>query len=345
MTSTCLKFLLAVLPACVAAAAGCESAASRTDGGPTANRLDMLRHVPAAEVYRQCKDSVVTLGFARKDAADPKTTHTEFGSGIIIHESGYVLTCCHILRHGGDGAAGIGGRDYPCRVVASDAKRDLAILKVDAGRPLSAIRLGYSRDLVVGEPIVTIGSPFGMGLSVTTGIVSALGRSTKSDFAFFPHMIQTSTPINPGTSGGPLLNSRSELVGVNATARLNANDIGFAIPVDLVRQALPEILDPEGRQGFLLGLTVATDGAATVKEVAKGSPAEAAGVRAGDAVLAVGKATVANGVEFYFALMDARGGQPLALRILRDGQTVDLTATPTKAAPKPAPKTEAKKAT
>jgi serine protease Do len=320
------------------ALAGCESAATRPEGGAAADRPDILRHMPAAEVYRKCKDSVVTLAFARKDAADPKTTHTEFGTGILIHEAGYILTNAHILRHGGNGAAGVQGRDHPCRVVAVDEKRDLAILKIDAGRPLAAVRLGYSRDLVVGEPIVTIGSPFGMGLAVTTGIVSALGRSTKSDFIFFRDMIQTSTPVNPGTSGGPLLSARGDLVGINTTAKMNANDIGFAIPVDRVRGALPEVLDPEGRQGFLLGLKVATDGPATVAEVAKGSPAEAAGAQAGDVVLGVGKAIVTNGVEFYFALMDVRGGEPLALRILRGGKTIDLTATPTKTQPKPPPK-------
>jgi len=309
--------------------------ASGCAGPAPADRTDPCAPMSAAEVYRQCKDSTVTLGFARKDAADPKTTHTEFGTGIIIHEAGYILANAHILRHGGTGAAGIAGRDVPCRVVAVDNKRDLAIFKADTGRPLRPIRLGYSRDLTVGEPIVTIGSPFGMGISVTVGVVSALGRSTKSDFTFFPDMIQTSTPINPGTSGGPLLNMRGELVGVNTTRKSEANDIGFAIPVDRVREALPEMLDPEGRGGFRLGLKAATDGPATVTAVAADSPAAAAGVRPGDVVLGVGREIVIGGLDFYFALLDVRGGEPLALRLLRGGRLLDVTLTPAKTDPKP----------
>jgi len=310
-----------LLIASAALAAGCAEPAQRAAPGAVAP-------MSVADVYRKCEASVVPLGFARKDPADPKTTHTEYGTGVIVHEAGYILTNAHILRHGGKGAAGIEGRDYPCRVVAADETRDLAILKVAAGRPLTPIQLGHSRDLVVGEPIITIGNPFGVGLSVTSGVVAALNRSTKSDYTFFASMIQTNTAINPGSSGGPLLNARGEMIGINTTSKTGANDFGYAIPVDRIREALPENLEPEGRLGLVLGLRVAADGPACVTDVAKGSPAEAAGVCAGDYVVGVGGAAVAGGIDYTFALMNCRAGEPLSLRLVRGGRTLDVAAKP-----------------
>jgi serine protease Do len=308
-------------------AAGCagaaENASPRAAAGPSA-----VAPTFAVDVYRKCEASVVTLGFARKDPADPKTTHTEYGTGVIVHEDGYILTNAHILRYGGDGAAGIHGRDYPCRIVAADKTRDLAILKVDAEQPLAPIQFGHSGTLAPGEPIVTIGSPFGYGLSVTTGVVAAVNRSTKSEYTNFPNMIQTNTASNPGSSGGPLLSVNGEMVGINTTSKTGANDLGYAIPVDLIREALPKILDPEGRLGFRLGLRVATDGPATVADVAKGSPAEAAGIRPEDVILGVGDKPVASGIDYCFALMSCRGGTAVTLRLMRAGKTVDATVTP-----------------
>jgi serine protease Do len=324
-------------------AAGCAGQAGGMDGAGRRERLEALRRTAASEVFEACKPSVVNIGVARKDAADPKTTHTEYGSGMVLTESGYVLTSAHIFRHGGNCAVGFtGGPEYPAHVVAKDDGRDLAVVKIEAkpgpGGPVrfKPVRLGRSRDLVVGERIVTLGSPFGMGLTVTEGIVSALGRSTKSDFTDFADMIQTAASNNPGGSGGPLLNVFGEVVGVNATWKTGANDIGFAIPIDRVRACMPAVLDPEGRGSFVLGMRVSTDGPAAVTAVAPGSPAEAAGVRVGDVVAAVGSVSVADGIEFYLALMDCRAGQALTLRLVREGKTVDVIVTLAKGEPRPA---------
>jgi S1-C subfamily serine protease len=334
-----------VLPMALMAlvAAGCAGTAGGMDGAGRRARLEAFRHTAASEIYAACKDSVVNIGVTRKDAADPKTTHTEFGSGMVLAESGYVLTSAHIFRRGGNCAVGFtGGPEYPAHVVAKDDGRDIAVLKIDAkpgpGGParFKPVRLGRSSDLIVGERIVTMGSPFGMGLTVTQGNVSALGRTTNSDFTKFPDMIQTAASNNPGGSGGPLLNVFGEVVGINATWQTGANDIGFAIPIDRVRAAMPEILDPEGRLSFVLGMRVSTDGPAAVTAVAAGSPAEAAGVRAGDVVAAVGPVAVTNGVEFYLALMDCRAGQALPLRLVREGKTIDMIVTLAKGEPRAA---------
>jgi S1-C subfamily serine protease len=316
-------------------AAGCAGPSEKAwPGADAAANPSAAAPMFAADVYRKCEPSVVPLGFARKDAADPKTTHTEYGTGVIVHEDGYILTNAHILRRGGDGAAGIRGRDYPCRIVAVDEMRDLAILKIDAEKPLAPIQFGRSSSLVPGEQIVTIGSPFGVGLSVTTGIVAAVNRSTMSEYTNYPNMIQTNTAINPGSSGGPLLSASGEMVGLNTTSKTGANDMGYAIPVDRVREALPEILDPERRLGFLLGLRVATEGPATVTDVAKGSPAEAAGVQAGDVVLGVGGKAVVGGIDYLFALMSCRGGEAVTLHLTRAGRTVDVAVTPAAVLPR-----------
>ena len=295
--------------------------------------LDMRRYTAAADVYRTCKDSVVCLGFRRKDPDKPDTYHTEQASGVVLHEAGYLLTNAHLLRHGGAGKAGFSDdREYPVRVVAVDESRDLAVLRLepDAGGALPRlvpIKLGHSGDLVVGEQVVALGNPSGIGLTVSMGIISALHRATKSDFTFFSDMIQTDASTSSGSSGGPLLNCLGELVGLNTTKQTKAENMEFAIPVDLLREALPEMLAPEGRFGFVLGVTVTSDAPATVAAVATGSPAEAAGVRAGDVLASVGAAEVRNGIDFCLALMDARPGQTLSLRLRRDGRPVEVSVT------------------
>ena len=358
-------------------AAGCGGPSTANDPSARRAALESLRHSAAAEVYRVCKNSVVNIGAARTEevkppdakppdtkppeakpgdvkppepkpdakpasapAAAPRVVH-EFASGFVFDEAGYILTNAHVLRHGGDVRVGFqGGKDYPARVVAFDESKDLAVFKIDPEGPLTTVTFGHSSELEVGEPVVAMGNPFGMGLSVSCGIVSAVGRSTKSDYTFFPDMVQTDAATNPGNSGGPLLNVFGEVVGINSTTKLGANSIGFAIPIDRIREALPGVLDPEGRQAMRIGMRVAVDGVPRVAEVAKGSPAEAAGVRAGDLVLEAGKKSVSGGIGFYLALLDAKADQPLALRLLRDGKPFDLTVKPARVEPRAPDKTE-----
>lgn len=246
MVSRMFRATIGLLTAWLAVA-GCGPVRPSAEADVRARQA--LRLTAASIVWRQCADSVVTLGMRRPNPDKPKEWLVEYGTGIIIDESGHILTNAHFLRHGGEGAAGVrGDKDYPFTVVASDKKRDLAVLKIDAGRPLKPIRMGASRNLAVGERIVMIGSPFGMGLTVTEGIVTALGRSTKSEFTDFRDMIQISASPNPGMSGGPVLNVFGELVGVNTTWRAGANDIGFAIPVERVREALAEMMSAAAKK-------------------------------------------------------------------------------------------------
>jgi len=331
---TCLSRLAYVLLALGASGppAGCEP--SRDAAAPAAPSYEMLRRTAVVEVYQACKESVVNIGYVRKDASDPKVKHTEFASGVVLHPAGFILTNAHLLRkHDGqtDGRLMVGFHEdgeYRARLVAFDEQRDLAILKIDAPRRLKPIRLGRSQGLMVGERVVTMGNPFGMGLTVAEGIVSAIGRSTHSDYTTYPDMIQTDATTNPGSSGGPLLNVSGEMVGLNTTKKLKADNIAFAMPVDRIRESLPDVLAVEARQGVAVGLEVASLGPAEVTTVRDGSPAQQAGVQVGDVVRRVGGEDVRNGLDVHLALVGAEGGKPLPVRVLRDGGFRALTLTP-----------------
>jgi len=310
-------------------AGGCEPAVDGASPADPSPSYEMLRRTAVVEVYQACKDSVVNIGCARQDPDDPHTTHTEYASGVVLHAAGYILTNAHLLRHGGKPVVGFqDDGEYPARVVAVDEQRDLAVLKIDPGRPLKPIRFGRSKGLLVGERVVTMGNPFGMGLTVAEGIVSAVGRSTKSDFTFFPDMIQTDATTNPGSSGGPLLNVLGEMVGLNTTKKRGADNIAFAIPVDRIRDALPEMLDAEARNGFVVGIDVAADGPAQVKAVRDGSPAAGVDLKPGDVIVRAGGYDVQKGLDYHLVLTGAEGGKPLELRVLRGGQFRTVTVTP-----------------
>lgn len=363
--------ILMLAAGCAAPASGPAAAA---DADARRARIEALRRTPAVEVYEAARDSVVTVAFSRTENAPPAdpsaarpssapsgpaaapsptgkpsaakhpaakppaagpVTKTENGSGVVIHEAGYVLTNAHILRHGGQGRVGFAdGTSHPVRVAAVDEGRDLAILKIAGDGRFKAVPLGHSGGLRVGEPVIAIGNPFQMGLTVAVGIVAALGRATKSDFTFFPEMIQTDAGTNIGNSGGPLLNVAGEVIGLNTTKKTEADNIGFAIPSDRIREALPAMLSPEARRGFTVGLTVAPGSPACVTAVAAGSPAEAAGLRVGDVVTGLGREAVRCGLDYVFALAEAQAGQAMALAALRDGRAMKATLTPAAAGPR-----------
>ena len=166
------------------------------------------------------------------------------GTGVILDGRGYILTNHHVV----DKVQGIevhlaDGTSYPARVVQHDEEMDLAMLKVDAGRPLPAIAIGTSADLMVGETVITIGNAFGYENTVSVGIVSALKRNvTLSDEQVYRNLIQTDACINPGNSGGPLINIDGELIGINVAVRAGAQGIGFALPIDDVKRVAAEMM-------------------------------------------------------------------------------------------------------
>ncbi len=317
---------LFVLLACALAAGSCATLSDRL-GSPS---RDALRHTALVDVFAACKDSVIRFTATRVEdkietGPDGKSTgkrlhvtQTQWGSGCILHEAGYILSNSHMLKFDGTRTAALyDGTTYPVRVIAVDEASDLTVLKIESARPLKPLRLGHSAGLMVGEPAITMGNPFGIGFTMDAGIISGVGRNIKTEYTLLTDMIQTDASINPGNSGGPLLDIHGELIGVCTSTKMGAENIGFAISIDRIRMVLRELLAPEARYGFVLGIQVAADGPARVTAVAKGSPAEAAGVRVGDVVAAVGGQPVRNQIGYLLALVERKAGQTLAIQLLR----------------------------
>jgi serine protease Do len=169
------------------------------------------------------------------------------GSGFIIHKDGYVVTNNHVIDRSTQITVELeDGRKLPAQLLSSDAEADLALLKISDPKPFPTITLGDSSDLMIGEPAIAIGNPFGFSHSVSTGIVSALHRDLKdvSNRESLANLIQTDAAINPGNSGGPLLNAYGQVIGINTAIRSDAQNIGFAIPINRLRDLIPELMNP-----------------------------------------------------------------------------------------------------
>ena len=240
------------------------------------------------------------------------------GTGVLIDPRGYILTNHHVV----DKVQGIvvqlfDGTSYPARVLQFDPVMDLAIIKIDADHSLAAIKVGTSSDLMVGETVITIGNAFGYENTVSVGIVSALHRDvTLSDDQVYRNLIQTDACINPGNSGGPLINVDGELIGINVAVRAGAQGIGFALPIDEVKQVATDMISSRrlvvdlARPGCRANSGSGAKRRIIVSEVQPGSPAEAAGFKAGDELVRVGDLAVANALDLERGMLDVRPGHP-----------------------------------
>jgi S1-C subfamily serine protease len=257
------------------------------------------------------------------------------GSGFIFTPDGFVLTNSHVV----DGASAIratlaDGRVSTAELVGSDPDTDLAVLRI--GAPLlSAAELGDSRELRPGQLVIAIGNPLGFQATVTAGVVSALGRSMRAASGrLIDAVIQTDAALNPGNSGGPLVNSRGEVVGINTAVIAGAQGICFAIPVSTARFVIPRLIrEGRVRRSYIgvSGQTVrlsprrvqvsrlASTGGVLVVEVERGSPAERAGLRPRDIIVSLAGATVASVDDLQRLLTDERIGREADLVVLRDG--------------------------
>lgn len=259
------------------------------------------------------------------------------GTGVIVDPRGYIVTNQHVVdKVQGIEVAWKDGSNsvtWPARLIQQDAKLDVAVLKVDAGRPLPSITIGTSSDLMVGEDVITIGNAFGYDGTVGNGIVGALGRDvTLADDQVYHNLIQTNAPINPGNSGGPLINRDGELVGINVATRAGAQGIGFALPIDDVKRSVAELMSTRRLSGTWHGLggvetPLGDTGqrALTLTDVPSGSPAELAGAQVGDRIVRIDNLAITNALDVERALLDARTGQRQELVVNRNGQDVTLS--------------------
>ncbi len=260
------------------------------------------------------------------------------GSGVIVDGDGHIVTNHHVIADADSVRVQLAdGRGAAATVVGRDPDTDLALLRIGL-RKLPTMPLGRSDQLRVGDVVLAIGNPIGLSQTVTQGIVSATGRG-QLGVATFENFIQTDAPINVGNSGGALINAAGELVGINTAVigkNLGVEGIGFAIPVNLVRGVLKEIIaqgrvvrgwigvvpeDIDDGQARQLGLA---RGGVVVTNLYVGSPAQAAGLRPGDIVLAVAGAEVGSAQEVLARVAQAAPGTKLALKVQRGREVAEL---------------------
>jgi putative serine protease PepD len=292
-----------------------------------------------AQVANAMADSVVTIS---SEVSDEMGSGEATGTGVVLTADGEILTNAHVVEGATTVKVRFAGETEPrsAQVLASDPGNDLALLKIEGVgfKPAVFAQVGSAR---VGDPVVAIGYALDLdgGPSVTSGIISALKRTIITDSGALNGLIQTDAPISSGNSGGPLVNLRGEVVGINtAVARSDAgsaaSNIGFSIAVDEivpVLEQLRSLANGEVREeGFLgVGLAERTDGGqgAIISSVQPDSPADKAGIREKDIVLSVDGEPIDGQVGLVAAIRDASPGQTVEIVILRNGQRLTLSAT------------------
>ncbi|MBB5367403.1 MULTISPECIES: DegQ family serine endoprotease [unclassified Janthinobacterium] len=263
------------------------------------------------------------------------------GSGFIVSADGIIMTNAHVVRDAREVTVKLNDRrEFRAKVLGTDLKTDIAVLKIDANH-LPVVPLGHSNDLKVGEWVLAIGSPYGFDSTVTAGVVSAKGRSLPDD-SNVP-FIQTDVAVNPGNSGGPLFNTRGEVVGINSQIYSQTGGfqgLSFAIPIDLAGRIKDQIVATgkashaklgvtvqEVNQGFADSFKLATPEGALVANVERGSPADKAGLKSGDVIRKMnGQRIIASG-DLPAMVGVALPGDKINLDVWRDGKIVTLSAT------------------
>jgi len=255
-------------------------------------------------------------------------TYAGSGSGVVVHQDGYIVTNYHVVAGASTikvSFARIPGQ-FDADLVSFQRTEDLALLRIRGGGDFPTVRLGTSSDLLEAERVVAIGNPYGQTHTVSKGIISGLHRDVRvpDQSLVFTDLIQTDASINFGNSGGPLLNIRGELIGINTAMNSQAENIGFAIPVDRVKDVLNDILFPQARKSWL-GFELASGGHLTVGKVWSEGPAAEAGICSGDQVLALGAREVSNPDEFLHASLELEPREQVEIRVRRGSRTETVT--------------------
>jgi Do/DeqQ family serine protease len=311
---------------------------------PTVVSIMAGRRSPQAQVR-----TLLDFLFRRRrqtDAILPEPGSTALGSGVIIDERGYVLTNYHVIRAYEALKVRLADRTVfegrKVKVIGTDEKTDLALLKLDTDTRLPAAKLGNSDSVKVGEWALAVGNPFGLSSSVTIGVVSAAGRSGL-EFPSAPSyqdFIQTDAAINPGNSGGPLFNARAEVIGITTAIRSPVQasvGIGFAIPINSARRVSAQLMARGKVTRSWLGVAVqpitpdlkealglaGTEGI-YVGEVTKGSPADKAGLKSEDIITKLDGTDVTSAEHFRTLIAETRPGTPVKLTVLRAGKEMLL---------------------
>jgi serine protease Do len=262
------------------------------------------------------------------------------GSGFIINPEGYIITNDHVIRDAESIQVKLSNESvHNARVIGHDAKTDIAVIKIDTREPLPTAVLADSDKLQVGQWAIAIGNPFGLDRTVTVGVVSATGRSNMG-IETYENFIQTDASINPGNSGGPLLNVHGEVIGINTAIVAAGQGIGFAIPVNMAKQIVSQLIKKGSVTRGWLGVSIqpVTEEAARslglkkargalVSEVMKGSPAAQGGLRQGDVITSFDGKEIKDSRQLQLVVAETPVGKQVAVELIRNGGTQRITLT------------------
>ncbi|MEE9259112.1 MAG: trypsin-like peptidase domain-containing protein [Nitrospinaceae bacterium] len=280
-----------------------------------------------------------------------RTTGFSLGSGFIINEQGYILTNAHVIQNATDIRVVLaeGKKEYPAKIIGVDRITDTALIKVEPSSLLTVLPLGDSDALKTGEMVLALGNPLGLQHTVTSGLVSAKERIAPNLNSNYADFIQTDSAINPGSSGGPLLNLYGEVVGINTAIIQKAQLIGFAVPINTIKEVMPMLVLGKSERGWFgakaapltpgdaveLGFPTESElEAALVLEVDKDSPAEKSGLKEKDIITRLNGQPLKSFPIFRRKLMGLVPGKTIKLTVFRDGENKEIEATLIK---KPAP--------
>lgn len=274
-----------------------------------------------------------------KDFFDPylerQPERSTLGSGVILDgKRGLIITNAHVIANAGTIKVTLQDeREFDAEIVGADPDFDLAVLRIQSKALLPEVKMGSSDDLMIGETVIAIGNPFGFSHTVTTGVISALDRSIRTDDRVFHQFIQIDASINPGNSGGPLLNINGELIGINTAIYAKAQGIGFAIPISKARKIISDLIQYGEVKQAWIGISVQEmdeklasylqvpgGKGIIVKSVEPESPAEKAGLKESDIILSIEKKTVDTISEYESLAMSLAAGDDLRVQLWRDGR-------------------------
>jgi len=261
---------------------------------------------------------------------------TSLGSGVIIDgKRGFILTNKHVILKSKTITVTLkDGREFTAQIVGADSDSDLAVLRISSPTALPDITMGDSGNLLIGETVIAIGNPFGFSNTVTTGVISAINRSIRTEDMVYHDFIQTDASINPGNSGGPLLNINGELVGINTAIYAKAQGIGFAIPINTAKRIVSDLIRYGEVIPAWIGITIqdidedlarylkasAVNGV-LVKKVEPAGPARKAGIREGDVLISINTSDIVSEKDFHRAMIALSPGEKIDITVWREGKT------------------------
>ena len=302
-------------------------------------------------IFKKASPAVVNISIAQTDALAAKSqvedqpkSFTGFGTGFIIHPSGYVVTNHHVVERAKAIVATLSDqRQLDARLIGMDESTDLAVLKLESPAPFPVIPLASDDSVEIGDWTIAIGNPFGLNSSMTVGILSSKGRREINDDRrkrIYDYFLQTDAAINPGNSGGPLINLRGEVIGINTAIKTDAQNIGFAVPIEMIKAIIPQLVK-NGRvtrgwigiridavtaeTAYAVGLSKPTGTLVTGLDAT--SPAAEAGLQSQDVILEYDHHAVQSAGELAWWVANTPAGKTVPLKVLRKGRHLAFLVT------------------